>query len=123
MTATGGVRVLNDVGDLYRFPDMSDEVGFVYDCISKAAFDLFPAETRQIANADHAMEAMSQVVDMSEERMRNFLMSVRQNRGKLAKKRAKNEFKDLSTETIQQLEGIVDRVFGGEPASPKPLTL
>jgi hypothetical protein len=119
----GGVRVLNDVSDLYRFPEMSDEVSFVYDCISKAAFDLFPAETRQIANADHAMEAMSQVVDMSEERMRNFLMFVRQNGGKLAKKRAKGEFKDLSSETIQQLEGIIDRVFGDQPASPKPSTM
>lgn len=112
----GGVEVLNDASDVYRFPDLTEESEFVRDCVDKAAYDLFPEEVRTIDKADRATEAIRSRVDMSEDRIRDFLMFTRQNpEGKLPKKRAKNEFKDLSRETISELEQIVERHFGGEP--------
>jgi hypothetical protein len=120
----GGVEVLNDASDVYRFPDLTEESNFVQDCVDKAAFDLFPEEVRTIDKADRATDAIRSRADMSEERIRDFLMFTRQNpERKLPKKRARNEFKDLSPETISELEEIVDRYFGDETElveSPKP---
>jgi hypothetical protein len=125
-SANGGVEVLNDASDVYRFPDLTEESNFVRDCVDRAAYDLFPHEVRAIENADRATEAIRSKVDMSEDRIRDFLMFTRQNpTGKLPKKRAKNEFKDLSQETISELEEIVDRHFGDDdpdmdPVDPNP---
>lgn len=66
-----------------------------------------------------AMEAMSRIVDMSDQRLRDFIKFVLQNKGKLPTDRAKKEFNDLSPEAIEQLEGILDRIYGDEqPSGP-----
>lgn len=121
-TGNGGVEVLNDVSDFYRYPDMTAEASFIHDCVLDAALTRFPKEIRDIGSADRAIRSMGDLVDMSDERLRNFLMYTRQNNGTLPKKRAKGEVKDLEQETILRLEAVVDRVYGNDEPGSEPQT-
>src|SRR5690606_23373859 len=74
----GGVDVLNDVSDLYRYTDLTQEAEFIYDCVEKAAIHHYKDEIHTIASLDHAMESMARVADLSDERLRDFIMFARQ---------------------------------------------
>jgi len=119
----GGVSVLNDVSDLFRFPDLTRESEFVFDCVEDAALRLLPQEVSEIAKADRVMDRLSRVVDMPDDRMRKLVMFARQNevRNRIPKKRLKRDYADLTEEQADAVETILDEVYGDDaPPSPSP---
>jgi hypothetical protein len=123
----GGVQVHNDVSDLYRFTDMTVETEYLYDCVSRAVYHFFPREIAHLKRVDRAMDGISRIVDMSDDRMRDFLMFCIQEQEagrtpRLPKKRAKAQFADVAPEDIEKMNELVGRIFGDElpPDGPSP---
>lgn len=113
----GGVVVHNDVSDLFRYPDLTAETEFVHDCVARAALEHFPSEIKHVARIDRVMDAFSDIVDMPDSRMRDFIMFARQNPtapNKLPRRRGKRDFADLEPEKVARLEEIIEREFGDE---------
>ena len=111
----GGVELLNDTGDFYRYPDLTREAEFVADCVRATVERDFPHEIERISRLDRCLEGLSRVVDMPNARMLDFIMFVQQNTtapGKLPYKRAKSDFKQLKPEEIRAMEQVIARTMG-----------
>ena len=83
--------------------------GFVADTIETE----LPSELRYLANYDKARRSMAEVVDLPNRPADLFVRLVRENGGSLSRNKRKQipEFRQLSSEEIEDLEKAVGRAF------------
>jgi len=110
-TDTGNVDILNDTADFYRYFDATPHVTFLYACVRRTIETDIPQEAAWLASRDRAMTAIMNQVEMPDRMADLLILFVRQNGGRLAKRRRENEFAALTDQEVTQLEGAINRAF------------
>ena len=111
-TADRNVEVLNDTADLYRYFDCTAEAEFLYACVARTVELDLPEEIDSLRRYDEAQRRIMETVEMPDRLARNLIMFIRQNDGKLPKRRREREFAALTDEEATQIEAICEEVFG-----------
>ena len=110
-TPKQNVEVLNDTADLYRFGDYTELATFLYECVARTITHDLPREIEYLAAYDEAKRRIQDMIDMPENMLGNLIAIVRQNHGKLAKKRRNSDFEALSDAEVEAVERIISDAF------------
>jgi len=112
-TPERNVEVLNDTADLYRYFDATEAAEFLYACVVRTVERDLPREIDYLRRHDEARRRIMDTVEMPDWLAENLLTFIRQNKGKLPKRRRTNEFAKLTDAEVASLEAIVDEAFEG----------
>jgi hypothetical protein len=112
-TPDRNVEVLNDTGDLYRYFDCTDAAEFLYACVTRTVEQDLPKEIDYLRRHDQAIGRIMNTVEMPDRLAENLVMFIRENHGRLSKRRRENEFQKLTDKEVALLEGIVREAFEG----------
>lgn len=112
-TERGNVEVLNDTGDFYRFFDATPQAEFLFDCVRRTVEEDLPQEADFLRRHDLAVRRIMNVVEMPDRTAADFVMFVRQNAGRLSRRRREREFAPLTDDELRALEEIVNEAFDG----------
>ena len=110
-TPDRNVEVTNDTADLYRYFDCTAEAEFLYSCVARTVEHDLPNEIAFLRRQDEAQNRIMEVADMPDRLAQNLLMFMRQNDGRIPKRRRDNEFAALTDEEAERIETIYDEVF------------
>lgn len=113
-TADRNVEVLNDTADLYRYFDCTAEAEFLYACVARTVEHDLPNEIDYLRRHDEAQRRIMETVEMPDRLAQDLIMFIRQNEGKLPKRRREKEFAALTDEEAAQIEAICEEVFGAD---------
>ena len=81
--------VRNETVDLYRYPDLTPHVEFLYECLQETIEKDWPNELNFLKRFDAASNAVQSVVDMPDPKLRLLVKLILQNQGKLAQGKRK----------------------------------
>ena len=109
----GNVDVTNDTGDLYRFFDCTAEAEFLCKCVTKTVEEDLPKEIEYLKAHDAAMRAIMNAIEMPDLLAASLITFIRQNEGKLGRRRRDREFAKLTDDEVALAEGIVNAAFEG----------
>jgi len=112
-TPDRNVEVLNDTADLYRYFDCTEVAEFLYACVSTTVEHSFPKELDYLRRHDEAVRRIMDAVEMPDRLAQDLTMFIHQNKGTLAKRRRRKEFKALTDDEVVGLERIVREAFTG----------
>jgi len=118
-TLDRNVEVLNDTADLYRYFDCTEAAEFLYACVTRTIEQDLPKEIDYLSRHDQAIERIMNTVEMPDRLAENLVMLIRDNRGKLSKRRRESEFRNLTDKEVTLLEDIVRDVFEGFNGGPE----
>jgi hypothetical protein len=121
-TPERNVEVLNETADLYRYYDCTEEAEFLYACVARTVEHDLPREIDYLRRHDDAIRRIMDTVEMPDRVAENLIMFIRQNNGKLSKKRRADEFSKLQDDEVPRLEAIVRDAFEGFDNESSPLT-
>ena len=99
-------------GDFYRFFDATPHAEFLYACVRKTIDEDLPDETSYRKNFDQFRAGIENMIDMPERTLNNLFGFLRQNNGQLSKRAQENEFAELKTEEVRQIEELYRAAFG-----------
>jgi hypothetical protein len=116
-TADHNVEVLNDTVDLYRYFDCTEQAEFLYACVQRTVEHDLPREIDYLRRHDEAMARIMEMIDMPDRLAQNLILFIRQNDGKLSKRKREKDFSALSDDEVQSLENIVQEAFEGFDAN------
>jgi Fic family protein len=105
-TQKGNVKVLNDTADFYRFFDATPHAEFLYECVRQTIEQDLPNETNFLRNFDTFRAGIDKMIDMPERTLNNLFGFLRQNQGRLSKRARENEFAQLTSEEVEQIEQL-----------------
>jgi Fic family protein len=105
-TQKGNVKVLNDTADFYRFFDATPHAEFLYECVRQTIEQDLPNETNFLRNFDTFRAGIENMIDMPERTLNNLFGFLRQNQGRLSKRARENEFAQLTSEEVEQIEQL-----------------
>lgn len=112
-TPERNVEVLNETADLYRYFDCTAEAEFLYACVARTVERDLPREIDYLRRNDEATRRIMDAVEMPDRIAENLVLFIRQNSGRLSKKRREGEFKKLRDDEVTLVEGIVNNAFAG----------
>jgi hypothetical protein len=112
-TPERNVDVLNDTGDLYRYFDCTDAAEFLYACVRRTVESDLPREIDYLRRHDLSVRRIMDVVEMPDRVAENLVQFIRQNKGKLSKKRREAEFDKLRDDEVLLIERIIGDAFQG----------
>ena len=112
-TPERNVEVLNDTADLYGYFDCTEAAEFLYACVRRTVESDLPREIDYLRRHDEAIRRIMDAVEMPDRIAENLVMFIRQNKGKLSKKRREGEFSKLRDDEVALIEGIVGNAFDG----------
>jgi hypothetical protein len=112
-TLERNVEVLNDTADLYRYFDATEAAEFLYACVKRTVEQDLPREIDYLSRHDDALKRIMNTVEMPDRLAENLLMFIRQNKGKLPKRRRQSEFEKLTDAEVASLEAVVGEAFEG----------
>ena len=112
-TPQRNVEVLNDTADLYRYFDATEAAEFLYSCVLRTVEQDLPREIDYLRRHDEALSRIMNTVEMPDRLADNLLMFIRQNKGKLPKRRRTGEFEKLTDKEVTALEAVVNEAFDG----------
>jgi hypothetical protein len=112
-TAERNVEVLNETADLYRYFDCTAEAEFLYACVRRTVNEDLPREIDYLRRHDEALRRIMEMVEMPNRMAENMVLYIRQNNGRLSKRRREGEFKQLTGEEVAVIESIVQEEFQG----------
>jgi hypothetical protein len=112
-TAEQNVEVLNDTADLYRYFDCTEAAEFLYACVQRTVEHDLPKEIDYLRRHDEAMTRIMEMIDMPDRLAQNLILFIRQNDGKLSKRKHEKDFSALTDDEVQVLENIVQDAFEG----------
>lgn len=110
-TSERNVEVTNDTADLYRYFDCTAEAEFLYSCVARTVEHDLPNEIDILQRQDEALSSIMEIVEMPDRLAQDLLMFMRQNGGKIPKRRRKKEFAALTDEEANRIEEIYKEVF------------
>jgi len=105
--------VLNETADLYRYFDCTGNAEFLYGCVEQTIEHDLPEEIDYLRRHDEAMRRITDVVEMPARLAENLLIFIRENNGRLGKKRRESEFAKLTDDEVAAVESIVQDAFEG----------
>ncbi len=112
-TPDHNVTVKNDTGDLYRLFDCTEAAEFLYECVARTVEHDLPKEIDCLRRHDETQRRIMEAVEMPDRLAQNLIMFMRQNHGKLGRRRREKEFVDLTDDEVAMVEQIYRDVFGG----------
>lgn len=112
-TADHNVEVLNDTADLYRYFDCTEQAEFLYACVQRTVEHDLPREIDYLRRHDEAMGRIMEMIDMPDRLAQNLILFIRQNDGKLSKRKREKDFSALSDDEVLGLEKIIQDAFEG----------
>lgn len=107
----GGVEVSDDTADLYRYFDCTREAEFLYNCVQRAVEEDLPREIEHLKRQEVAKRGIMDAVEMSGDMAQRIIFYVRQNNGRLGRRRYRMPFSALKDDEIATLERIVTDAF------------
>lgn len=111
----GDMRVLNETGAFYRYPDLTSQAEALFGFIRDTIATEMVAELEYLAAFDEARRRMRAVVDMPDRRMDLFVRLCLEGKGRLSKSR-RACFHELSDQECRRLQTIVRRAIARIPA-------
>jgi len=111
-TPDRNVEITNDTADLYRYFDCTAEAEFLYNCVARTVEHDLPNEIDFLRRQDEAQSRILEIVDMPDRLAQDLLMFMRQNNGKIPKRRRNREFAALTDDEAKRIEAIYNEVFG-----------
>jgi len=108
----GNVDVTNDTADLYRYLDCTEETEFLYECVQRTVDHDLPREIDYLRCNDLALQQIMNTIEMPDRLAQNLIAVIRDNKGKLSKRRRQNAFAKLTDDEVIAVEGIVGEAFG-----------
>ena len=112
-TERGNVRVLNDTADFYRFFDATAQTEFLYECVRQTVERDMPREAEFLRRYDAFRADLNFVVDMPDRLSDLLFRFLRQNGGRLPKRRREKEFSALTDAEVARIEEIFEESFSG----------
>ena len=107
------VEVTNDTADLYRYFDCTAEAEFLYACVQRTVEHDLPRELDYLRRHDEAMQRIMNLVEMPDQLAQSLITFIRQNDGRLSRRRRENAFAKLTDEEVGEIEAIVADTFEG----------
>lgn len=104
------LTINNDLQHLYRYPDLTEHVEYLYRMMDTAISDDLIPEIVYIVAYDQAKEIIEDFCDMPNREVDLFIKFAMQNNGKIAKKRRKDFYEWINEEEIVQIEGKLKEV-------------
>ena len=106
------VAVENDTADFYRYFDATPHAEYLYDCVRRTIEEDLPAEANHLTAYDEARAAIADYIELPQRLADLLILMVKQNSGRLAKRRRKREFATLTDEQVHHLEQLIAETFG-----------
>jgi hypothetical protein len=113
-TSAQNVEVVNETADLYRYFDATGAAEFLYSCVRRTVEEDLPREIDYLRRHDAAMRRVMSLIEMPDRTAETLIRSIRQNEGRLSKRRREGEFQALRDEEVAAVEEIVSDVFGDD---------
>ncbi|MFC3053221.1 Fic family protein [Kordiimonas pumila] len=110
-TASNNVEVISDTADFYRFFDATPHAEFLFGCVQRTIEQDLPQEAAYLKSHDVALTAIMRRVEMPDRLAEKLVLFVRQNGGRLSKKRREREFGALTDKEVESLESIINDAF------------
>jgi Fic family protein len=117
-TPERNIEVVNDTADLYRYFDCTKEAEFLYACVARTVEHDLPVEIDYLRRHDEAQRRIMETVEMPDRLAQDLIMLIRQNDGRLPKKRREKEFAALSDAETKRIEKICNEIFGDSGSRP-----
>ncbi len=112
-SADQNVEVTNDTADLYRYFDCTAEAEFLYACVQRTVEHDLPRELDYLRRHDEAMQRIMNLVEMPDQLAQSLITFIRQNDGRLGRRRRDGVFAKLTDEEVASTEAIVKGSFDG----------
>jgi hypothetical protein len=97
------MELRNETMDLYRYPDLTPHVEFLYECLQETIEKDWPAELNFLKHFDAVTQAVRGVADIPDAKLRLLAKLIPQNQGKLVKGK-RGLFPFLTGEEIAEIE-------------------
>ncbi len=110
-TPERNVEVLNETADLYRYFDCTEAAEFLYGCVRRTVDEDLPREIDYLRQHDNAIRRIMNVAEMPDRLADDLVRYIRQNNGKLSKKRRQGQFRQLRDDEVISIERIVRDAF------------
>ena len=110
-TPDHNVQVINNTGDLYRYFDCTREAEFLYECVARTVEHDLPEEIKYLRRHDEMQREIMELIEMPDRLAQSLIMFIRQNNGKLSKKRRAKEFAALTDDEVSQIEQMYKDIF------------
>jgi len=110
-TPERNVHVVNETGDLYRYFDCTEEAEFLYECVARTVEHDLPEEIKYLRRHDEMQREIMETIEMPDRLAQDLIMFIRQNNGKLPKKRREKEFAALTDDEVMQIEVMYEEIF------------
>ncbi len=118
-TERGNVEILNDTADFYRFFDATPHAEFLYSCVRRSIEEDLPQEVAYLRSHDQARAAIANIMEMPQRIADRLILFVRQNEGRLPKRRRKGEFAALTDQEVFSIERAIASAFDeAQPDDP-----
>ena len=112
-TQERNVEVLNDTADLYRYFDCTGAAEFLYECVERTVERDLPQEIDYLRRHDEAVRRIMGIIEMPDRLAESLVVFIRQNEGRLGKKRREAEFSKLTDKELSAVEAIIHESFEG----------
>jgi hypothetical protein len=110
-TEKGNVRVLNETIDLYKYFDCTEAAEFIFECVEHTIKYSIPAELEYLKRYDKSLSGIEMIVEIPNERAKRLIHYIRENGGKLGRKRREGEFAALTEKELKEIEDVVNQNF------------
>lgn len=101
------ITINNDINYLYRYPDLTDHVLFLYKMMEASISEDLRQEIVYIVKFDAVKKAVEKLHDMPNKELNLFIQLALQNDGKIANKKRKRFYGWVDEENLLNLEGII----------------
>ena len=105
------ISINNDIHYLYRYPDFTDHVLFLYKMMEASISDGLMQEVMYIVQFDAIKKAIEKRYDIPNKELNLFIQLALQNDGKIANKKRKRFYDWIDEDNLQKLEDIIFNVL------------
>ena len=110
-TDAGNVRVLNETEDLYRYFDATQSCEFIYECVQITIKETLPNELKYLTSFDKAYEAINEIIEMPDNKIKSLITFILQNDNKLSRTKKEKFYRELTPQEIEKIEAIIQEYF------------
>jgi len=110
-TPDNNVEVLNDTIDYYRYFDATSQAEFLFDCVDYTINRIIPQEVEYLQKYDTLKVWLDDRFEMPDKMVAMLIRFLEHNNGTLSKRAQEKEFKDLTSEEINQIENMYNIIF------------
>lgn len=110
-TDRSNVEVQNDTIDLYRYFDCTNQAEFTFKCVEETVNKTLPEEVDYLERHDSMNEFIKNYIEMPDRLVTLLITYLRQNNGKLSKRRRGKMFTALTDKEVQTIENKYEEIF------------